>query len=79
METSDLYQKMYRRRFGKDIEFRNKVYLILSVIFFEKYILKDSIVLGIGAGYDEFINNTKIKIAFNLNSDVKNFAMKRWE
>ena len=70
---------MYRRRFGEDIEFRNKMYQILCAEFFQKCILKDSIVLGIGAGYDEFINNTKIKIAFNLNSDVKNFAMKRWE
>jgi hypothetical protein len=27
MGASDLYQEMYRRRFGKDIEFRQKMYV----------------------------------------------------
>ena len=76
MEKSDLYQEMYRRRFSKDIEFRNKMYQVLCTEFFQKYIPEDATVLEIGAGYCEFINNIKAKrkIAFDLNPDVKNFA-----
>ena len=73
---SDLYQKMYRRRFGKDVEFRQKMYQVLCADFFQKYIPEDATVLEIGAGYCEFINNirAKKKIALDLNPDIKKFA-----
>lgn len=76
METSDLYQEMYRRRFGKDIEFRKKMYQVLCAEFFQKYIPENAIVLEIGAGYCEFINNIKAKkkIALDLNPDIKRFG-----
>ena len=48
METSDLYQVMYRRRFGKDVEFRQKMYKVLCVNFFQKYIPENAIALEIG-------------------------------
>lgn len=76
MEKSDLYQEMYRRRFDKDIEFRQKMYQVLCAEFFQKYIPENAIVLEIGAGYCEFINNIKAKkkIALDLNPDIKKFA-----
>jgi len=72
---NDLKQ-IYHRRFGKDIEFRNKMYRVLYNEFFKKYIPKNAVVLDIGAGYCEFINNIKAKkkIALDLNPDVKQFA-----
>ena len=76
MEKSDLYQEMYRRRFGKDTDFRKKMYQVLCAEFFQKYVPENAIVLEIGAGYCEFINNIKAKkkIALDLNPDAKEFA-----
>lgn len=73
---SDLYKGMYRRRFGKDIEFRKRLYQVLCTDFFQKYISGEETVLEIGAGYCEFINNIKAKkkIALDLNPDVKKSA-----
>ena len=75
MDMGDLYQEMYRRRFGKDIEFRQKIQ-VLCTDFFQKYIPEDATVLEIGAGYCELINNIKAKrkIALDLNPDIKKFA-----
>lgn len=75
-DVSDLYQKTYRRRFGNDIEIRKKMYQVLCADFFQKYIPENTIVLEIGAGYCEFINNIKAKekIALDLNPDIKKFA-----
>lgn len=76
MEMSDLYQKMYHRRFNNDVEFRKRMYQVLCANFFQKYIPENAIVLEIGAGYCEFITNIKAKkkIAFDLNPDIKKFA-----
>ena len=68
-------KKMYERRFGKDIEFRNKMWMILCNNFFQKYVPQDSTVLDIGAGYCEFINNIKAgkKLALDSNPDISEF------
>lgn len=75
MESNEI-QEIYRKRFGKDLDFRQKMYLVLCSEFFQKYIPEDATVLEIGAGYCEFINNIKAKskIALDLNPDVKSFA-----
>ena len=67
---------MYRRRFGKDVGFRQKMYQVLCADFFQKYIPEDATVLEIGAGYCELINNIRAmkKIALDLNPDIKKFA-----
>lgn len=75
MTMNDL-ERTYHRRFGKDIEFRNKMYHVLCSEFFQEYIPEDTVVLDVAAGYCEFINNIKAKkkIALDLNPDVKQFA-----
>lgn len=75
MNRLDL-KKIYQRRFDIDIEFRKKMWHILCENFFQRYIPKDSIILDIGAGYCEFINNIvgKRKVALDLNPDLKRFA-----
>lgn len=69
-------KEMYRRRFGDDIEFRAQLWAVLCTNFFQKYIAENSIVLDVGAGYCEFINNIKAskKFALDLNPDIKEFA-----
>lgn len=68
--------KIYQRRFRADIEFRKKMWRVLCNDFFQKYIPNDAVVVEIGAGYCEFINNIKAKrkLALDLNPDVKKFA-----
>jgi len=69
-------ERIYYRRFGKDIEFRKEMYHVLCDKFFQRYIPQNAVVLDIAAGYCEFINNIKAKkkIALDLNPDVKQFA-----
>jgi ubiquinone/menaquinone biosynthesis C-methylase UbiE len=71
-------REIYRRRFGDDIEFRAKLWAVLCNNFFQKYVPENSIVLDIGAGYCEFINNIKAskRFALDLNPDIKEFASK---
>jgi ubiquinone/menaquinone biosynthesis C-methylase UbiE len=66
----------YRRRFGADATFRQKMYEVLCREFFQKYVPKDAAVLDVAAGYCEFINNIEAneKIALDLNPDVEKFA-----
>jgi len=68
---------MYSRRFGEDIEFRDRMWKVLCK-FFQGYIPESSVVLDVAAGYCEFINNIKAKrkIAVDLNPEVKKFASK---
>jgi ubiquinone/menaquinone biosynthesis C-methylase UbiE len=72
---SDL-KEIYQKRFGHDIEFRDKMYKILCSHFFQKYVPPDSVVLDIAAGYCEFINNISAgkKIAIDINPDIKQLA-----
>jgi len=71
-------EALYRRRFGKDVAFRKKMYSILCKDFYQRYVPKSSVVLDVAAGYCEFINNIKAKkkLALDMNSDVKRFAAK---
>jgi len=71
-------QRIYNNRFAdkKALEDKNKTWRILCKYFFQEYIHKDSLIIDIAAGYCEFINNieSKEKIAFDLNPDLKQFA-----
>lgn len=69
--------KMYRRRFNEyECEQKNKIWEILCPDFFQKFIPLDAVVLDIGAGYCEFINNIRCgkKLAVDLNEDTPRFA-----
>lgn len=64
--------EIYSRRFEGDVVFRDKMWKVLCRNFFQKFIPKDSIVLELGAGYCEFINNinARIKIAVDINPET---------
>lgn len=69
--------KLYRERFDAgEISKRNRLWRVLCTDFFQKFIPEDSIVLDIGAGYCEFINNIRArkKYAVDLNDDVCRLA-----
>lgn len=69
--------KLYRERFDAgEISKRNRLWRVLCTAFFQKFIPEDSIVLDIGAGYCEFINNIRArkKYAVDLNEDTRSFA-----
>lgn len=64
----------YRNRFNKsDYLIREKIWRVLCRNVFQKMIDKDAVLMDIGAGYCEFINNIdcKRKIAVDLNPDTK--------
>lgn len=71
-------KKIYRQRF-KEFEARNKVWSVLARDFFQQFIRKGDIVVDIGCGYGEFINNilAKEKLAVDLNPEVKKFVTKK--
>ena len=52
-------QNIYKRRFNKEIEFRNKMWAVLCREFLQKYIPQGATVIDIAAGYCEFINNIR--------------------
>ena len=70
-------QNIYKYRFKKGLEGKNKVWRILCNSYFQKFInpQKDT-VLDVAAGYGEFLNNinAKRKIAVDLNQDIKKYV-----
>ena len=54
--------KMYRRRFNEyECEQKDKIWKVLCPHFFQQFVPKDGVVLDLGAGYCEFINNIQCK------------------
>lgn len=69
-------QEIYERRFEADVQFREIMWQVLCKHFFQQYVSEQDIVLEIGAGYCEFINNicSDKKIAVDINPDTKKYA-----
>lgn len=70
-------KELYRERFdAKQIEQKGKLWKVLCGYFFQQFVAENAIVVDLGAGYCEFINNicAARKIAVDLNEDTKNFA-----
>lgn len=65
-------REIYSNRFDGMLAYRMKVWKVLCGRFFSRYVPKDSIVLDIGAGYGEFINNVESagKYAMDLNPNT---------
>lgn len=70
-------KKLYDTRFTTLERVRkNKLWQILCQVFLQQFVNKNDLVVDIGAGQCEFINNILCnqKIAIDVNSDVKKFA-----
>ena len=77
MSENQRLDKIYRRRFNEyECEQKNKIWKVLCPNFFQRFIPVDAVVLDVGAGYCEFINNIRCfkKIAVDLNEDTPSFA-----
>lgn len=63
----------YRQRFAGRAEYRQGVWRILCADFFARYIPRNAVVLDVGAGWGEFINNIPVarKYAMDLNPDTQ--------
>jgi len=70
-------KEAYRKRFDeRELQRKEGIWRILVKHFFQKYVSKDAVVLDVGAGYCEFINNVecKEKHALDINLDMKRKA-----
>jgi len=70
--TEQELSKIYHRRFIRTAAYRNKVWQVLTREFFNRWVKGDAVVLDLGCGYGEFINNipAKRKLAMDLNPDA---------
>jgi len=70
--TQQELSKIYHRRFVRTAAYRNKVWQVLTQEFFNRWVASDAVVLDLGCGYGEFINNitAKRKLAMDLNPDA---------
>lgn len=70
---------LYKNRFeSTGINFRNEMWKILCMNFFQTYIKQTDVVIDMACGYGEFINNIKAKkkIAIDLNKDAVKYLNK---
>jgi SAM-dependent methyltransferase len=65
-------QRIYRQRFRATSAYRNRVWRMLTAVFFNRWISPQAAVLDLGCGYGEFINNivAREKFAMDLNPDA---------
>lgn len=77
-ETPHELQKIYRHRFNKTATYRNRVWEVLTREFFNRWVNPEDVVLDLGSGYGEFINNitARLKYAMDLNPDSLEFLSK---
>jgi ubiquinone/menaquinone biosynthesis C-methylase UbiE len=65
-------QTEYRLRFDAIQAYRNQVWEVLTRDYFQQFIPPDSVILELGCGWGEFINNIRAgqKHAMDLNADT---------
>lgn len=65
-------QRIYEARFEGRHDYRNNVWRVLIRDYFQQFIRSVDVVLDLGAGYGEFINNIQCgkKYAIDLNPDT---------
>lgn len=75
IDISNLYNDRFDSKEQID---KNKLWKILCENFLQKYIKNTDVVLDLGAGYCEFINNIQChtKYAIDLNENITKFASK---
>ena len=66
---------IYGQRFKGRHNYRNRVWRVLIDAFMQSYVPLDAVVLDIGCGYGEFINNVRCRTKFgmDMNPDTAKF------
>lgn len=70
-------KELYARRFGpKERAQKNALWKVLCQSFLQRYVSESDVVVDLGAGYCEFINNIRCgrKIAVDLNEETRQCA-----
>jgi SAM-dependent methyltransferase len=70
-------RELYARRFGPgERTQKNALWKVLCQSFFQRYVSDSDVVVDLGAGYCEFINNIRCgrKIAVDLNEETRQYA-----
>lgn len=69
-------EQIYRERFSGMLEYRKKVWRVLTARFFSRWVAADAAVLDLGCGYCEFINHiaARKKYGMDLNPDAAKHA-----
>ena len=77
-ENAQDLQKIYHRRFSQTAAYRNRVWEVLTAVFFSRWVRRTDAVLDLGCGYGEFSNNIAAarKFAMDLNPDAPNHLAK---
>src|SRR6266404_1171544 len=72
--TPEDLQRIYQSRFGQNAEYRQAVWRVLINYYFGRYVRPSDVVLDLGCGYGEFINQIRCasKFAMDLNPDAPN-------
>ena len=68
-----MLSRLYSRRFGSSLAYRNTVWQTLNRSFFTRWIAADADVLDVGCGYGEFINNVTARSRFAIDLNPENF------
>jgi SAM-dependent methyltransferase len=70
---SNELRNIYSRRFDEHIAYRDQVWNVLTTEFFSKYVSPKDLVLDLGCGYGEFINNIRCgsKFAMDMNPSAR--------
>jgi SAM-dependent methyltransferase len=73
-ELPEDLEKLYTTRFTGHEAYRNRIWQILTSEFFSRWTGTSSVILDLGCGYGEFINNIAAskKYAMDLNPSTKN-------
>ncbi len=69
-------QEIYSRRFQGNLDYRNRVWEVLTADFFSSWIRPTDRVLDLGCGYCQFINHISCseKYGMDLNPSAKDYA-----
>jgi SAM-dependent methyltransferase len=72
-EAGQTVRRLYARRFGSRVDYRDRVWQTLNQHFFSQWIPTGSAVLDLGCGYGEFVNNVQARerFAMDLNPDAE--------
>jgi SAM-dependent methyltransferase len=71
-------QEIYSRRFRRNLDYRNRVWQVLTADFFSHWIRPSDRVLDLGCGYCQFINHIACaeKYGMDLNPSAVDYAAK---
>jgi SAM-dependent methyltransferase len=68
-------QRIYGARFSRNLDYRRSVWTVLVAEWFSRFVAASDVVLDLGCGYGEFINQVRCsgKYAMDLNPDAPRF------